>query len=64
MYKHEDNQDFNVMACCRRNCVSVNEAIALLSSNELETISVPPSKPKSGEVYLFKADDQAKKGKL
>lgn len=54
----------NEMACCRRKCVFINEAIALLSSNKLEMISVPPFKPKLGEVYLFKADGEVKKGNL
>ena len=51
------------MACLmKRDSISVQEAIEILNNKDYNVISVPPLKPKSFEVYLFKAESEVKKG--
>ena len=48
----------------RNEDLLVEEAVKILKSNSTPTIAVPPTLPKAGEVYVFKADKGASSGKL
>ena len=49
----------------RNEDLLVEEAVKFLKSNSTPTIAVPPTLPKAGEVYVFKADKPgASSGKL
>ena len=44
--------------------LSVEEALKLLQSNDVIYTAVPPSKPKAGEVHLFRPERDVNVGKL
>ena len=44
--------------------LSVEEAVEILKSADYNTIAVPPSFPKGGDIYLFKPEKKANTGKL
>ena len=43
--------------------LSVEEAVKLLRSDDVVYTALPPSKPKAGEVYLFRPDKDINVGK-
>ena len=43
--------------------LSPQEAFQLLEDDDIVTTAVPPVRPKAGEVYLFKPDDESNAGK-
>ena len=44
--------------------LSVEEAVEILKSADYNTIAVPPSFPKGGDIYLCKPEKKANTGKL
>ena len=50
--------------CCSSKELALNEVVQFLSSDQPRSISLPPIKPKGGEVYLFMASNENCKGEL
>ena len=44
--------------------LSIDEATRLLKGGSEGSISAPPSKPKGGQIFLFKAEVREKEGKV
>ena len=44
--------------------LSPQEAFQLLEKDDIVTTAVPPVRPKAGEIYLFKPDEESNAGKL
>jgi len=51
--------------CVRVEAFSTSQVVSLLQNvPEKGTIEIPPAKPKASEVYIFKYDQESKKGTL
>ena len=48
--------ELKVAVIKKQSPLSVEEAIKLLQRNDMIYTAVPPSKPKAGEVYLFRPE--------
>jgi len=51
--------------CVRVEAFNTSQVVSLLQNvPEDGTVGIPPAKPKASEVYIFKYDQESKKGML
>lgn len=47
-----------------KQSITIPEVIEILERPQETVVSVPPQKPKGGQAFLFKAEDESKQGKI